>query len=274
MKTIILATDYSSAASNAANYAADMAVTLKAGLLLLNVPIFPLMYSDMPPLNLPGEIMENAQGTLNELRRQLEKKTSGKIRIETQVQMGSFFTELKTVCESVRPFAVVMGSQGTTSAERLFFGSNTVFAMEHLMWPIIAIPQKAKFSGIKRIVLACDFKKVVNTTPVNEIEELVKSLDAKFYVINIGASKEHGPEMVFQSGLLQSMLENLQPEYHFVTGWDIDQGVLDFCENNNINMIIMIHKRHSLLDKLLQKSHTKELILHSYLPVMALHESD
>ena len=41
MKTIILATDFSSAASNAANYAADMAVALKADLLLLNIPYFP-----------------------------------------------------------------------------------------------------------------------------------------------------------------------------------------------------------------------------------------
>ena len=66
MKTIILATDFSSAASNAANYAADMAVALKADLLLLNVPILPVMYGDVPPLNLPEEIIGNAQIALNE----------------------------------------------------------------------------------------------------------------------------------------------------------------------------------------------------------------
>ena len=274
MKAIILATDFSSAASNAANYAADMAVALKADLLLLNVPILPVMYGDVPPLNLPEEIIGNAQEALNELEKQLERKTFGKIRIATQVPIDRFCTGLKTVCESICPFAVVMGSQGTTNAERLFFGSNTVFAMKYLAWPIIAVPPGAKFSGIKKIVLACDFKKVVNTTPVNEIEELVKSFNAKLYVINIGTSKDHDPEMVFQSGLLQAMLENLQPEYHFVSGWDIDQGVLDFCENNDIDLIIMMHKRHSLIDKLRQKSHTKEVILHSHVPLMAFHESN
>lgn len=272
MKTIILATDFSSAALNAANYAADMADAVHADLLLLNIPNLPVMYSDIPPLAAPDEVINTATQLLNELKKQLGRKTGNKININTMVQMGSFFSELKSICDNVQPFAVVMGSQGTTDAERLFFGSHTIYAMNHLMWPLLAIPKGARFSNVKRIGLACDFKKVVDTTPVEEIEDLVKSFKAKLFVINTGATKDHDPEMVFQSGLLQVMLEDLQPEYHFVTSHSIDEGIMNFCEDNNIDMLIVMHKQHSLLDKLIQKSHTKELILHSHVPVLALHE--
>src|SRR5664279_960648 len=240
MKTIILATDFSAVALNAANYAADMSVAINADLRLLTIPNFPVYYSDVPPLTTPEEIIRNAEETLNELKKQLERKTGNKIKIIAEVRMGTFFNELKTFCDSIHPFAVVMGSQGLTNAERLFFGSHTVFAMKHLMWPILAIPRGAKFSSIKKIAFACDFEKVVDKTPVDEIENLVKNFNARLYVINTGTTKTHDPEMIFQAGLLEVMLEGLRPEYHFITNKDIDEGIMNFCEKNNIDLLIVM----------------------------------
>jgi len=34
----------------------------------------------------------------------------------------------------------------------------------------------------------------------------------------------------------------------------------------------VLPKRHGLLDKLIHKSHTKQLVLHSHVPVMAFHQ--
>src|SRR5664279_899142 len=195
MKTIIMATDFSSAALNAANYAADMAQAINADLLLLNIATVPVYYTDTPPLITPEEVIGNASETLSELKKQLERKTGNKIKIETEVHMGAFFTKLKAVCDSTHPFAVVMGSQGVTEAERLFFGSHTVYAMKHLMWPILAIPRGAKFSIIKKIFLACDFENVVDNVPVDEIENLVKFFKAQLHVINTGTTGTHNTEM-------------------------------------------------------------------------------
>ena len=202
MKTIILATDFSATALNAANYAADMAVATGADLLLLNIQKLPIYYNDIPPVTTSEEIIRNAEDALIELKRQL-LKTGNKVNIETEVEVGTFFTELNAVCNSVHPFALVMGSQGITNAERIFFGSHTIIAMKHLRWPILAIPRGVKFANIKKIGLACDFEKVVDKTPINEIEELVKIFNARLYVINTGSTEAHDPEMVFQSGLLQ-----------------------------------------------------------------------
>ena len=48
MKTILVATDFSPAAFNAVNYAADMAIAIKADLLLLHVYQIPVGYSEIP----------------------------------------------------------------------------------------------------------------------------------------------------------------------------------------------------------------------------------
>jgi len=45
MKTIVVATDFSAVALNAANYAVDMALAIKADILLLHVYQIPVSYS-------------------------------------------------------------------------------------------------------------------------------------------------------------------------------------------------------------------------------------
>ena len=48
MKTIVVATDFSSCALNAAGYAADMALAVGADMLLLHVYYMPAIYSEIP----------------------------------------------------------------------------------------------------------------------------------------------------------------------------------------------------------------------------------
>ena len=53
MKTILVATDFSPAALNAANYAGDMALAIHANILLLHVYSIPVNYSEVAiPLSL------------------------------------------------------------------------------------------------------------------------------------------------------------------------------------------------------------------------------
>jgi nucleotide-binding universal stress UspA family protein len=271
MKTILVATDFSPAAFNAANYAADMALAINAGILLLHVYQIPVSYSEMPVLmNLEG-MQQIAEKDIFELKEELIKTRGGKPVIETEVRVGNFYNELKLVCESINPYTVVMGSQGTTAAERLFFGGHTVNAMKNLTWPLITVPVGSKFSSVKKIGLACDFDKVVDCTPVDEIKMLVKDFKAELHVVNTGNKDYYEPEMVFESGLLHEMLAPVKPKYHFIIHNDTDEGIMDFAEKNEIDLLVVIPKRHSLLEQIIHKSHTKKIVLHSHVPVMALH---
>ena len=272
MKTILVATDFSSSAANADNYAAEMALRIKANLLLLHVYRIPIGYLEMPiPVNL-GDMLLVAERQINDLKKELGKKANNKLEISTEVCMGSFFTELKNVCERVDPYAVVIGSQGTTAAERLFFGSNTVYTMKHLAWPVITVPDGLIYSSIKKIGLACDLEKVENTIPETKIKMLVYDFKAELHILNTGTNNEFRPEIVFQSGVLEEMLYSLKPKYHFITNENTDLGIIDFAEKNHIDLLIVFPKRHSLLEKITHRSHTKQLVLHSYVPVMALHQ--
>jgi nucleotide-binding universal stress UspA family protein len=271
MKTILLATDFSPAARNASNYAAEMALAIRADLLLLTITELPVTYYELPVAMNPLEISEAEEKNLSALRKDLLQLTGSKINIHTEVRMGTFFEELKSVCELIKPYAVVLGSQGTTAADRLLFGGHTVHAMHHLNWPLITVPPDVRFSSVKKICLACDLRNVLNTIPIEEIRTLVNQFHSELHILNTGKKDEFSPDMLAESGFLQTMFADLKPQYHFISSRDIDQGVIDFCGKNQIDLLVVIPKRHALLEKLIFKSHTKELVLHSHVPVMAIH---
>jgi nucleotide-binding universal stress UspA family protein len=274
MKTILVATDFSPAAYNAAKYAAEMAAVINADVFLLHVFQLPISYSEVPLTVTEDDVMQQAEIAMDDLKEKLIARTADKININSEVRMGVFFRELQTVCERIMPYTVVMGSQGSTATDRLLFGGHTVYAMMHLLWPLITVPIDASFSAIKKIGLACDFDKVIDTTPVDEISRLVNDFTAELHILNTGKQREFDPDIVFQSGLMQEMLEELKPDYHFITHDNTDQGIMDFAEKNNIDLLVILPKRHGLFESLVHKSHTKQMVLHSHVPVMALHQHE
>lgn len=272
MKTILVATDFSPAALNAANYAADMALVINADIFLLHVYQLPVSYGDVPFAMSIDDMEQDAKKEMNEFKTQLLSGRSTDMNVKTEVRLGNFFSELETVCQLIKPYAVILGRQGATAAERFFFGSNAVYTMKHLAWPLITVPEDVKFLSVKKIGLACDFDDVVNTTPVDEIRMLVKDFNAELHVLNTGKERVFNTEIVFESGILREMLVGLNPQYHFIASNDTDEGIIDFAEKNHIDLLLVLPKRHTLFDKLVHKSHTKQLVLHSHVPVMALHQ--
>src|SRR5665213_2963184 len=107
MKTIILATDFSTAAINAAEYAADMALAIQANILLLHISEIPIAYLGIPVAATEDEMMKDAKKSLSLLKEQLMTRTNGKLNIKTEIDAGVFFHKLKEICEKIKPYSVV-----------------------------------------------------------------------------------------------------------------------------------------------------------------------
>jgi nucleotide-binding universal stress UspA family protein len=271
MKKIIIATDFSEAALNAAKYGKDMAAAINADLLLLHVYEVPVVYSNLPVVVTEQEVLENAELKMDILKEVLEETNSSIVNIETDVRPGEFFEELNKVCTVIDPYTVVLGSQGKTAANRFMFGSQSVHTMKFLNWPVITVPPNSAFHIVKKIGLACDFEKVEATVPVDEVKNLVHDFGAELYVLHTGAKMSYDADMVFEKGLLQEMINDLKPKFHFLGEGNSDEAILKFVDDNHLDLLLILPKRHSLVEKIFHKSHTKQFVLHSHVPVMALH---
>jgi nucleotide-binding universal stress UspA family protein len=110
----------------------------------------PVAFSEIPVMVNDTEMKANAENDIYEVKKSLVRKKSEKLNITTEVLMGSFYTELENYCKKLEPYVVVVGTHGTTASERFLFGSNAVYAMKHLKWPIITVPVGVNFSTIKK----------------------------------------------------------------------------------------------------------------------------
>ena len=275
MKTIIVPTDFSPVATNAMNFAADMAININASLMLLNIYQVPVSMTDVPVVLVsPDELRKDSELKLKELKESLAHITSDKIKIYTEARMGDIVDELEDVANHIEPFAVVMGTKGTSGVERMLFGSSTLTAVRHLKWPVIVVPPGKEYgTGIKKIGFACDFNKVLENTPVQFIRNMVKEFGAELHVLNVDyEQRSFKPETPEESLMLHTLLEDLDPKYHFINHKDVEAGINEFAETNNIDLLITIPKKHGLLDNLFKHSSTKELVTHSHVPVMCVHE--
>lgn len=275
MKTIIMATDFSDVADNAANYAADMASAIGADLVLLHIYQIPVAYLEVPIATEQDGSREDAETKLDLLRHQLAMRAAGKLHIKSRFEVGAFFPTLDHICEEIKPYAVVMGSQGSTAAQRVFLGGHTVYAMKHLLWPLITVPPFARFSQIKKICLACDFKKIADSTPIDEVKTLVKDMRAELHVVQFNKDDSYHSDEAIETGLkLRELLAILNPHYHLITGQSTDESIIGFVENNDIDLLITLPKRRGLLNQLIHRSVSKRIILHSHIPVMSFQPSN
>lgn len=275
MKTIIIPTDFSPTATNAMHYGIDMAKSIQASILLLHVYQVPVSYTDTPIVLVSvEELKKEAEQKLEKLHKEVEHLSSGSIKIYTEARLGNIADEIENLCEKVKPFAVVMGSKGSTGIEKILFGSTTLTAIRHLTWPVICVPPgKAFGNGIKKIGFACDFRNIVEITPADAIKTFVKEFGAELHVLNVDYhNKQFKPETPEQSALLHTMLEEVNPLYDFIENKDIEDGLNEFAEKNNLDLLITIPKKHKLLDGLFKPSSTKQLVVQSHIPVMCIHE--
>lgn len=274
MKTIIVPTDFSPAAINAMNYAADMALQINASLMLVNIYQIPVAVTDTPLVMVSvEELRKGAEDRLAEMKQDLTHVTSGKLKVYTEAILGDVVDELQELCEKINPFAVVMGSMGHTALERTLFGSTTLTVIKHLRWPVIAVPKGKEYgAGIRKIGLASDFKEVVDSVPFAAIKDFVSTFNAELHVLNVDyQNKQFKPGTPEQSVLLHTELESLKPQYHFIEHPDIEDGINAFAEKNNLDIIIAIPKRHKLLEGLFRKSSTRQLVFESHVPVLCMH---
>ena len=276
MKTIIVPTDFSPVSINAVNFAADMAIAINANILLFNVYNIPVAFSSGVPLMLISvdELKQTCEFQLEQLKTKILHVTSGKIKVTTESRMGNIVDELEELCTHIQPFAVVMGAKGKTGVEKLVFGSTTLTAIRHLTWPVICVPQGKEYGkGIKKIGFACDFRQVVEITPVQFIKQMVKEFNAELHILNVDYKEKHfRPETPEQSFLLHNLLKDINPNYHFINNADIEDGINDFAETNNLDLVIAIPRKHRLLEGIFKPSSTRQLVFQSHIPIMCVHE--
>ena len=284
MQTIIVPTDFSTTAANAAEYAVQFAEQIDVKRILLfhayELPIAldPLMPGvQMLELDSYKEVAtNNLENFRNELRSKFPNST---IQFDVAVEYGSITGGIEMIATHEKIELIIMGITGGGAIEETLIGSNTTSVAGALGMPVLIIPPHARFIPIKKIMLSCDFEQADKYIPVDIIRQMIHDTQAKLLVFNIEIDMEESnakypASMMGEGFAVHTLLQEFQPEYHFTKNKEYVDGVNEFADSHQVNMIISIPKRHGFFEKLFIKSSTKKLAFHTHLPLLVVHKQN
>jgi len=268
MKTILVPTDFSSAADNATEYAAHLSSDIHASMLLLHVYHAPMIDAMTPDLLIsPDDLQKIHERKLRSKAHELEKKYH--IRVRYQATMGFAVDEIVSREEDTD--LIVMGMRGAGIIGEALFGSISTDTMRKAHVPILVIPQNAHYQGLKQVVFACDYDSKTNLKTLDYLKELVKAFQSKIYVVNVVKKEEVlSLDKAVIGVKLENKLNDVEHSYSFLENNDFVQEVNDFAHNHRADMIAIIPHRHNLIERLFHKSNSKRMAFHTDLPLLAL----
>jgi nucleotide-binding universal stress UspA family protein len=275
MTTILVPTDFSDTARNAALYAIELACDLSIqNIILYNAYQAPVSADpSMPAVQLfdIDVLKKSSRDGLEKFRDELQSSCTRPLLFEIKSEFQLLTSGVEELCKQQPIDAVVMGITGGNKVEEVLIGSNTISVAKHVHVPVFIVPHNASYKKIKEVVLACDFKKVAETMPVKAIKNILDLTKAHLHILNV-SEKPTKPGDQFESLLLDNLFQGYNPEYHFIHDTHFAEAINNFADSNSIDLIITIPKKHGLFEGLFKKSHTKSLAFHSHVPLMVIHE--
>jgi nucleotide-binding universal stress UspA family protein len=277
MNTILLPTDFSDVAKNAALYAIKLAVQLKATkIVLYNAFQAPVITEPtMPVVQLidMDSLKQITDEGLTNFKESIRAQVPETIEIETISEFAVLSSNIEEVCERVNADVVVMGISGGNKIEEALIGSTAISVVNHSKVPVIIIPPHATYTEIRSVALACDFKKLQDPGTLVSIKKILSETGAAFSILHV--DKEHkilSEEAHQESNKLQQVLSAFNPQFHYIEHEDFVEGINQFADEQKIDLLITIPKKHGLFEGLFKRSHTKKLAFHSHVPLMCIHE--
>lgn len=277
MKTIILPTDFSATAYNAARYALGLARQMGTARIVLYhayeliVPI-PDVPTSIPMVD-PNELKEASLEGLRNMKAELEPDLPEGVILDYRADNHLLAAHVNATAKEEHADLIVMGTTGGSQLEEILIGSNTIDVVKHTTCPVIVVPAKAVFAPIKKIVFACDFKKVATSTPIQPLKRLLDVFKAELHVINIDKdSRGISPDTPAESLLLDTLLAGYHPIYHFLDHSNVVQGIMEFADKEAADLILTIPRKHGLFEGIFKRSRTAQLCFHTHIPLLAIHE--
>jgi nucleotide-binding universal stress UspA family protein len=273
MKSILALTDFTKSSVNAVNYAADLAYSVNANLVLLHAIPFPIAISE---ISVPGDfiddMMDASAREMEELAKTLRSRTRSKINITTEIKIGTVEQEIENISSRERPLAVVIGIRSGKSFERALMGSTTFHVMNHQGFPTLVIPEGVRFREIKTIGMACDLKQTERQLPFETIKEWLYLFTSKLEIIHMEDRNGNlHSEQTVESITIQNRLQVFKPRFHFLNGNDMAEELNEFIKTHPVDLLMVFPRKHGIFGLFHQKKSTF-IASHHQLPILSIHD--
>lgn len=277
-KRILIPTDFSKNALNAARYALDLYAKQNCDFYFLNIFHVGGYTTDYLTIPEPGSIeYETAKEQSEESFRKLLAvlalhNDNPKHKYHTISSLNFLSEAMKDIISKKDINLVVMGTQGASGTKGVIFGSNTVKAMEKITaCPVLAVPEEVRFAPLKEVVFPTDFKESFKSKELDYLIDIVSMHGAAVRVLHINKTGELTRNQQEHKQLLDLIFSSIECTFHTLTDICLAKGITTFVASRNSDMIAFINHTHFFFGSVFSKPLVKEIGYDATTPILALH---
>ena len=270
MAHILLPTDFSPNALNAARYAVQLYGTEGNTFTVLNTFMMP-RGSASTMWSIDELLAKEAQGSMDLYVARLKEDLAPlKPELMGDVEHGDLPNVIARFAnDPAPPDAVVMGTQGATGLKEVLLGSNTADVIKRSVLPVFAVPEKNIYRTPKRIILADDGGLVTKDTvrPLLDIARWSQAEVMIVRVVNEETSVDEGAGSIYDT-----LLGAIPHSFHYISEENVTKALHDMADQNDADLVVVVHRHRGLFDQLFHRSTASRLAMHTHIPMLVLQQ--
>lgn len=269
---ILVPTDFSGFSNRAFHFACEIAERAGAKLLLFHVV--------EPPYNFATAVkgmMEMMEKNALKRMKLLEKEAASNAEISHDIRHGRTSREIIDCVDREGIDMVVMGSRGQSALSRAVLGSVSEVIAKELSVPLFLIPYHEDSESIdtdidfSTLVFATDFKPD-DVAHLDYSKMFAGLFDATVIPAHFSPTSDFD-ERIRLAGFAQILQEATGDKaisIEKITGNNFLKSLTEFVDQKDASAIIINRYSKNVLQKLIQKDHTDDMVLHSNVPLLIL----
>ena len=278
MKKILIPTDFSKEAQNAAEVASKIARRFGAELVFLHS----IEVTSTESINASGApsnfdtyadsmlVHESIQRANEEMSKLVNNKMFEGLSVEHITRIGSPFSHIYEAVEEGVDF-IIMGTKGATGLSEVLIGSNTEKVVRRAKCPVLSVKDKVNDEVFEKIVYATTMDpheaKVLKC-----LKEFQSAYNSKIYVVWVNTPNNFMPDTVTKPKLRSFVKENNidNVEIHVFSDVIEEDGIRHFADDIDAGMIAMGTSSHTGLSRIIRGSIAEDMVNHAKRPVLTV----
>jgi len=274
VKNILVPTDFSPCSKNALTIAVEMAKNVGAKLHLINAIHVPTPHMDLGGQAIVGPILENYEEDIEKKFLELNMEIPGLSEVKHDHKSYVSFTidAIYTAIETKKIDMIVMGTKGSHDRlEKMLGGvSSEVIRISEI--PVLVVPENVTSFNPKRIAFAADFQKIDSMGKLEFLKTFGQMYDAEIIVVNVTEDDKFPFSRLVESFRVDKFFGTMKHRFETVKNSSVKDGLFEFAAANQVDMIAVMPRKHSLFEKIFKSSTTKKVAMEVKVPLLAFHE--
>lgn len=274
MKKILFPTDFSKASLNAFSYALRFAAKIDAEIITLHVYELPPAiaienYDFLLETYRVTELteFEDYKSEVPRLRKIAEKLDLGHIQLKHVLRQGDAVLEILDTIKEDKPDFVIMGTRGASGFKEVFLGTVAERVINQSRVPVLAIPENAKFKGIKKILFLAELEKL-EMDMLAKVCHLADTFNAAIEVLQVKPYKEDNETIVLNNW--KERFKNEKVHFTIIHSNATEDMITDYISIYHIDVTAMVVHHKDLWQRLFLNSLSRNLAYHTTIPFLSI----